>query len=67
MWLGGTGSFDRATLLLFLGGLPALFAGSWLGLRHYSRLDEAGFRKIILSLLLLAGVALVAPLTRLTY
>jgi uncharacterized membrane protein YfcA len=47
--------------------LPALFAGSWLGLRLYGRLDEAGFRKIVLGLLLLAGVALVAPLMRLTY
>jgi uncharacterized protein len=27
LWLGGTGSFDRPTLLLFLAGLPALFAG----------------------------------------
>jgi uncharacterized membrane protein YfcA len=67
LWLGGTGSFDRASLLLFLAGLPALFAGNWLGLRFYGRLDEAGFRKIVLGLLLLAGVALVAPLMRLTY
>lgn len=67
VWLGGTGSVDRGTLLLFLGGLPALFVGSWLGLRLYGHLDEAGFRKIILGLLLLAGVALVAPLMRLTY
>ena len=67
VWLGGTGSFDRASLLLFLAGLPALFVGSWLGLRLYGRLDEAGFRKIVLGLLLLAGVALVAPLMRLTY
>lgn len=66
-WLGGTGSFDRATLLLFLAGLPALFVGSWLGLRYYGRLDEATFRKVILGLLLVAGLALVAPLMRLTY
>lgn len=65
VWLGGTGSFDRASLLLCLSGLPALFAGSWLGLRLYSRVDEAGFRKIVLGFL--AGVALVAPLMRLTY
>jgi uncharacterized membrane protein YfcA len=66
-WLGGTGSFDRTSLLLFVAGLPPLFAGSWLGLRLYGRLDEAGFRKILLGLLLVAGVALVAPLMRLTY
>jgi uncharacterized membrane protein YfcA len=66
LWLGGTGSFDRPTLLLFLAGLPALLAGSWLGLRLYGRLDEAGFRKVILGLLLVAGMTLVAPLMRLT-
>lgn len=67
VWLGGTGSFDRASLLLFPASLPALFAGSWLGHRLYGRFDEAGFRKIVLGLLLVAGVALVAPLMRLTY
>jgi uncharacterized membrane protein YfcA len=67
VWLGGTRSFDRSTLLLFLAGLPALFAGNWLGLRLYGRLDEAGFRKVVLGLLLLAGAALVAPSMRLTY
>ena len=67
LWLGGTGSFDRPTLLLFLTGLPALLAGTWLGLRLYGRLDEASFRKVVLVLLLLAGMALVAPLMRLTY
>jgi uncharacterized membrane protein YfcA len=67
LWLGGTGSFDRPTLLLFLAGLPALLAGTWTGLRLYGRLDEAGFRKVVLALLLLAGVALVAPLIHLTY
>ena len=30
-------------------------------------IDEAGFRKVVLALLLLAGVALVAPLIHLTY
>jgi uncharacterized membrane protein YfcA len=64
LWLGGTGSFDRPTLLLFVAGLPALFAGSWLGLRLYGRLDEAAFRKVVLGLLLVAGAALVVPLMR---
>jgi uncharacterized membrane protein YfcA len=67
LWLGGTGSFDRPTLLLFLTGLPALLAGTWAGLRLYGRLDEASFRKVVLVLLLLASMALVAPLMRLTY
>src|SRR5258708_2056485 len=51
--LGGTGSVTADTLRLFLIGLPALLAGSWLGLRLYGKLDEASFRKIVLALLLL--------------
>ncbi len=46
---------------LFLIGLPALLAGSWLGLRLYSRLDETGFRRVVLVLLLASGLALAAP------
>jgi uncharacterized protein len=49
------------TVRLFLIGLPALLAGSWLGLRLYGKLDEAAFRKIVLALLLMSGLALVVP------
>ena len=59
--LGGTGSIAADTVRLFLIGLPALLAGSWLGLRLYGRLDEAGFRRLVLILLLASGLALVAP------
>jgi uncharacterized membrane protein YfcA len=58
-FLGARGNIDLATLQLFLLGLPALLAGTWLGLRLYSRLDEAGFRKIVLILLLGSGLVLV--------
>jgi uncharacterized protein len=34
-------------------------SGTWLGLRLYGRLDEAGFRKVVLALLFTSGVALV--------
>ena len=61
LWLGGTGSIDGGTVRLFVLGLPALLAGTWAGLRLYGHLDEAGFRRIVLILLLVAGVALVAP------
>jgi uncharacterized protein len=60
--LGGTGSVTADTMRLFLIGLPALLAGSWLGLKLYGKLDEAAFRKIVLALLLVSGLALVAPL-----
>jgi uncharacterized membrane protein YfcA len=61
LWFGGTGSFDRDTLWLFAIGLPALLIGNWAGLKVYGRLDEAAFRKIVLILLLVSGVALVVP------
>ena len=44
---------------MFLIGLPALFAGTWLGLKLFGRLDETTFRKIVLGLLLTSGVLLV--------
>ena len=61
LMLGGTGSIAPDTVRLFLIGLPVLLAGSWLGLRLYGKLDEAGFRRVVLVLLLLSGVALFAP------
>jgi uncharacterized membrane protein YfcA len=60
--LGGTGTVTADTVRLFLIGLPALLAGSWLGLKLYGRLDEAGFRRVVLVLLLVSGLALLAPL-----
>jgi uncharacterized membrane protein YfcA len=60
--LGGTGTVTPDTVRLFLIGLPALLAGSWLGLRLYGKLDEATFRKVVLVLLLVSGLALVVPL-----
>jgi uncharacterized membrane protein YfcA len=60
--LGGTGTVTPDTIRLFLIGLPALLAGSWVGLRLYGRLDEAGFRKVVLLLLLASGIALIAPI-----
>ena len=59
IWLGGTGLVDAETLRLFVIGLPLLLAGTWAGLRLYARLDEAGFRKVVLGLLLVSGIGLV--------
>ncbi len=58
--LSGTGGVTRDSLLLFAVGLPALAAGTWLGWKLYGKIDEAGFRKIVLVVLLVSGVALVA-------
>jgi len=58
--LGGTGSITPDTAKLFLTGLPALAVGTWLGWKLYGKLDEASFRKVVLLLLLVSGLALVA-------
>ncbi|MDQ2953467.1 MAG: sulfite exporter TauE/SafE family protein [Pseudomonadota bacterium] len=59
LWLGATHAVTVDILNLFMLGLPALFAGTWLGLKLYGRLDEAAFRKVVLVLLLISGAALV--------
>jgi len=59
LWLGGTGKIGTDTAWLFVLGLPALALGTWAGLRSFGHLDEAGFRKVVLGLLLLSGVALI--------
>ena len=59
LWLGGTGMVGADTLQLFVIGLPLLVAGTWVGLQLYARLDEAGFRKVVLGLLLISGLGLV--------
>ena len=59
LWLGGAGMVAVDTLTLFAVGLPAVLAGTWAGLKLYGKLDETGFRKVVLALLLLSGVTLV--------
>ncbi len=59
LWIGAEGAITPDTVQLFLVGLPALLAGTWLGLKLFGRLDEAAFRKVVLVLLLASGVVLV--------
>lgn len=59
IWLGGAGAVTADMLRLFVIGLPALIAGSWLGWKLYGRIDEATFRNIVLGLLFASGVTLV--------
>lgn len=54
------GAVTPDTIRLYVLGLPALLAGLWLGFRLYGKLDDAAFRKVVLVLLLIAGLALVA-------
>jgi uncharacterized membrane protein YfcA len=57
-WLVGRGAVDTTIAWLFLAGLPVLLLGTFLGMKLYGRLDEATFRKLVLVLLLISGVAL---------
>ena len=58
--LGVTGSITPEIVKLFILGLPALGIGTSLGWKLYGKLDEALFRKGVLVLLLISGVALIA-------
>jgi len=59
LWIGARGAITPEVVKLFLTGLPALFAGTWLGMKLFGRLDEATFRKIVLALLLVSGALLI--------
>ncbi len=58
--LGATGSIALNTVYLFVLGLPALALGTWAGFRLYGKIDDEGFRKAVLWLLLAAGLFLLA-------
>ena len=57
-WLGGSGVVDRGTVWLCLAGLPAVIAGTWMGLKLYAKLGQLAFQKIVLVLLLISGITL---------
>lgn len=59
LWLGAKGTITPETIKLFLIGLPFLFAGTWLGLKLFGRLDETAFRKVVLALLFVSGAVLI--------
>ena len=59
LWIGGKGAITPDTIKLFLIGLPAVLAGTWLGLKLFGRLDEVAFRKIVLALLFVSGLVLI--------
>jgi uncharacterized membrane protein YfcA len=59
--LAFAGAVTVETVKLYLIGLPLLLAGLWIGLKLYGLLDDAAFRKVLLVLLLLSGVALSVP------
>ncbi len=62
IWLSVAGAFTAQTLTLFAYALPALAVGIWVGFKLYGKLDDAAFRKVVLSLLLFAGLSLILPM-----
>ncbi len=60
--LGVAGAITLDTAKLFLLGLPVLLAGMWVGFKLYGRVDDVGFRRIVLVLLLASGLMLIATL-----
>jgi uncharacterized protein len=59
---GGVGGITLDVIKLFAVGLPILAVGMWVGWTVYGKLDEVRFRKGVLVLLLMSGVALAIPL-----
>jgi uncharacterized membrane protein YfcA len=59
--LSVAGAITSEIVKLYVLGLPLMLAGLWAGFKLYGRLDEAAFRKIVLLLLLISGLALIAP------
>jgi uncharacterized membrane protein YfcA len=58
LWLGAKGTVTTETIKFFVMGLPFLFAGTWLGLKLFGKIDESMFRKVVLALLFVSGAAL---------
>ena len=59
--LAFAGMYTLETMKLYLLALPVLIVGVWCGIHLYGRLDDAGFRRVILILLLASGFSLVVP------
>ena len=55
------GAVTTETVKLYVLGLPSLLAGLWSGFKLYGKLDDTAFRKVILLLLLVSGLALIVP------
>lgn len=53
-----SGGVGTDTWIAFAICLPALLLGAYAGLKLYARVDDKGFRRIVLSLLLVSGLAL---------
>jgi uncharacterized membrane protein YfcA len=55
------GSVTRETLALYAWGAPFMIAGLWFGFKLFGKINDETFRKVVLVLLLFAGLSLVVP------
>jgi uncharacterized membrane protein YfcA len=53
------GIFASSTLKTFVWCVPAVLAGTWLGLSLFERVDDGKFRRIVLLFLLVSGATLI--------
>jgi hypothetical protein len=58
--MGFTGAITSETLKLYGLGFPFMLAGLLSGFKLYGTIDDETFRKVVLLLLLLAGLSLIA-------
>ena len=59
--LAVTGAFTAETIKLYGLGLPFMLVGIWSGFKLYGKIDDEMFRKVVLILILLAGLSLIVP------
>jgi hypothetical protein len=57
--MGITGAFTAETLKLYGLGFPFMLAGLWSGFKLYGTIDDETFRKVVLVLLMIAGLSLI--------
>ena len=57
------GDIPVETIRLYAFGLPVVAAGMWTGFKLYGKLDDTAFRKVVLLLLLVAGLGLIVPVS----
>jgi uncharacterized protein len=53
------GILNVGTAKTFLWCAPAVLGGTWIGIKLFRRIDDAMFRRVLLTFLLISGVALI--------
>lgn len=57
-WMGSVGEINRDIGVNTLKCIPALLIGSWIGIKLFHHISEAGFRRLILGLFFVSGIFL---------